>query len=474
MIVRYVTVTLWRYKMKKSSKIIIILSVAILLFVVLIAVLFNSMTLPGVSHRVKSIEINQTVVPSVSVYSAEGGVTYNIENRIEIENNFDYSQTIENSIAEQPTSAPIYYVTEYSGKKSAYDETMVLNASSAYVKPLGRTVYDNGVRWMSMSGSGIEFDCEGVSADIQLIAEKASSTSSNHRPRVAVYVNGYLVFDQSLENYETHVKIDLNSCGGRAIVRVVKLSESMYSYYGIGTITVVGKRPAVPTAQKQLKLEFIGDSITCGFGIDETDDSKSFSTTTENFSKTYAYLTALAFDADYSAVSYSGYGVYSGYTSGSRNTSDVIFDRYEKAIDYKNFDSPYASEQWSFSEYTPNLVVINLGTNDASYCRTQESRAGFVEEYKRLLSIVREKNPDAFILCVLGDMNNSMYPYIEQAVSEFRYETGETKIDNTTIDFKMGETDIVISGHPGAQSNRCAAESLVSKIQLLIQNGQIY
>ena len=65
MIVRYVTVTLWRYKMKKSSKIIIILSVAILLFVVLIAVLFNSMTLPGVSLRVESIEINQTAAPSV-------------------------------------------------------------------------------------------------------------------------------------------------------------------------------------------------------------------------------------------------------------------------------------------------------------------------------------------------------------------------------------------------------------------------
>ncbi|MGN1444484.1 MAG: GDSL-type esterase/lipase family protein [Acutalibacteraceae bacterium] len=462
--------------MKKSSKVIIILSVAVLLFVVLIAALSNSPTLPGVSRRVKSIEISQTAPPSVSVYSAEGGVTYSIDNRIETENIInDATSPAYSTDPDLSTTAPVYYVTEYTGQKSQYDETMVLNASTTYVRPLGRTVYDNGVRWLSMSGSGIEFDCEGVSADIQLLDEKTASTSDNHRPRVAVYVNGYLVFDRSLDNYETHVKIDLNTCGGRAVVRVIKLSESVFSYIGIGMITVVGKRPAVPTQPKQLKLEFIGDSITCGFGIDETDNSKKFSTTTENFSKTYAYLTALAFDADYSAVCYSGYGVYSGYTStGVRNTTNVIFDRYEKAIDNKTFDSSYASQQWNFSEYTPNLVVINLGTNDASFCKSQESRAGFVGEYKRLLSIVRGKNPNAYILCILGDMNNSMYPYIEQAVSEFKAETGDTKIDNTKIDFKMGETDVVISGHPGAQSNRCAAQSLISKIQLLIQNGQIY
>lgn len=460
--------------MKLSSKIIILLSAAVLICVVVTASLSSGLSLPGISQKAEAVAVSQNAAPSVSVYSARDGVTYSLDNRIEIDNNSGYQPQDESETdTDLYTAAPVYYVTEYTGQKSQYDETMVLNASSAYVKPLGRTVYDDGVRWMSMSGSGIEFDCEGVSCDLQLIAEKADVTSATHRPRVAVYVNGYLVFDQGLENYETHVKIDLNSCGGRAVVRVVKLSESAFSYFGVGTITVVGKRPTVPTGTKQLKIEFIGDSITCGFGIDETDDSKSFSTTTENFSKTYAYLTAQALDADYSTVAYSGFGVYSGYTSGTRNTSDVIFERYEKAIDNKSFASSYASEQWNFSGYTPDLVVINLGTNDASYCRTPQTRAGFVEEYKRLLSVVREKNPNAFILCVLGDMNNSLYPYIEQAVSERRDETGDTKMDHATIDFKMGETDIVISGHPGEQSNRCAAQSLIEKIRLLIRNGQL-
>ena len=459
--------------MNKSSKILIAVSVVFLTAVVAFAAFNNNITLPGVSKRVEAIALSQNVAPQVSVYSAENGVTYMIDNHIQ-----ENTESVQNSSDVQnaytgPVTSPVFYVTEYTGEKSEVDRTMVLDASEAYVKPLGRSVFSDCVRWLSMSGSGIEFDCEGVSADIQLIDERAGSTPVNHRPRVAVYVNGYLVFDKSLSDRETHVEIDLKSCGGRAIVRVIKLSESMYSYIGIGTITIVGKRPAVPTSPKQLKIEFIGDSITCGFGIDEPDSSRSFSTQTENFAKTYAYLTASALDADYSAVSYSGYGVYSGYTEGYRNSDDVIFNRYEKAIDNKTFDSVYSDSRWGFTGYCPNLVVINLGTNDASYCGSQAAKAGFVEEYKRLISLVREKNPDAFILCVLGDMNNSMYPYIEQAVSEYRLETGETRIDNATIDFNMGQTDIVISGHPGVLANQSAAEELTAKIRQLMQSGQI-
>ena len=463
--------------MKKSSIIMVIITIAVISSVACLAVFNNSFILPGVSKRVESIALSQTAAPQVSVYSADGEVTYMIENHIYNEEQSGETETVGDNTTDefsQSVMNHVYYVTEYTGEKSEYDKEMILDASDVYVKPLGRTVYDSGVRWMSMSGSGIEFDCEGTSADIQLIAEKADSTLSNHSPRIAVYVNGYLVFDHCLENRETHVKIDLNSCGGRAVVRVIKLSESMYSYFGIGTITVVGKRPIVPTAQKQLKIEFIGDSITSGFGIDETDDSKSFSTQTENFSKTYAYLTAQALDADYSTVSYSGYGVYSGYSSGSRNEKDVIFGRYFNAIDNKKFGSENLSSEWNFNQYRPNLIVINLGTNDASYCRTQTTRAAFVEEYKRLLSIVREKNPNAYILCVLGDTNNSMFPYIEQAVSEFKSETGDRKADCETIEFKMGENDIVIAGHPGAKSNMLAASQLTEKIQSLIQSGWIY
>ena len=44
--------------------------------------------------------------------------------------------------------------------------------------------------------------------------------------------------------------------------------------------------------EKDIKIEFIGDSITCGYGIDEMNEKGYFSTATENFTKSYAYITA--------------------------------------------------------------------------------------------------------------------------------------------------------------------------------------
>ena len=61
-------------------------------------------------------------------------------------------------------------------------------------------------------------------------------------------------------------------------------------------------------------IEFIGDSITCGYGIDTACEANTFSTTNENVNKAFSYLTAAALGADASFVSYSGHGLISGYT----------------------------------------------------------------------------------------------------------------------------------------------------------------
>lgn len=346
--------------------------------------------------------------------------------------------------------------------------------SQTYVKPIGRTVYNNGQRWFSMSGSGVEFNCKAEAVELTLLSENNSYISYNHKPRVAVFVEDCLVFDQSLEKDETTVRIDLSQFGGNAAISVVKLSESMHSCCGIGNITIYGNKDIKPTEDKPLKLEFLGDSITCGYGIDEPNRNAGFSTRTENFAKSYAYLTSKMLGADYSAIAFSGYGVVSGYTTnGRRNENATIFKYYDKAITNKKQSEDFPTDEWNSLSYAPDIVVINLGTNDASYCKTSERRAEFVSEYKRLISLVREKNQNAYILCILGDMNNSLYPSIETAVNEYQSETYDQKISCTKINFKMGENPIVIAGHPGAESNYLAAQDLANTIINLRYAGKI-
>lgn len=335
------------------------------------------------------------------------------------------------------------------------------------VKPIGRTVYSEDERWFSMSGSGVEFTTRAKGICLTFLTDPKSGTYYNHLPRVAVFADNTLLYDNCLDENETLVYIDLSGFNHRCTISVVKLSESMYSSMGLGKIiTCDGK--IQPAKEKKLKIEFIGDSITSGFGIDEKRQNASFSTKTENFAKTYAYLTAKTLNADYSAVSFAGYGVVSGYTTGGRREDTTIFRYYENALtNCKAIDSNLA-ENWQFTAFVPNIVVINLGSNDSTYCVTSTRRKEFIDEYKRLIELVRSKYENAYILCILGDVNNSLYPSIQTAVDEYSQDTADSKISCEKIEFNMDENDIVIEGHPGEMSNKSAAYDLVKIINKIL------
>ena len=97
------------------------------------------------------------------------------------------------------------------------------------------------------------------------------------------------------------------------------LSENRYGGIGIKNIKVNScnnLKIIEPTNKKDLSIEFIGDSMTCAYGVEGKDENEHFKTSTENFSKSYAYLASQILNVDYSSVSYSGYGIASGYSEG--------------------------------------------------------------------------------------------------------------------------------------------------------------
>lgn len=347
-------------------------------------------------------------------------------------------------------------------------QSLSFTASDTYVKPIGRTVFENDVRWLSMSGSGVEFFAEAQYADITLVCDNFAYLSYNHRPRIAVYVDEEEVFCDALSQDSQTVHIDIDKAAGKHTVKILKLSEAMHSNCGIGEISVFAKSSIIPAANKSVKIEFIGDSITTGFGLNAESSNADFSTQTQNFAECYAYLAAKALDADYSAIAFSGYGVVSGYSSGSKNTDHVIAPYYEKAIVNKSFSSPYPLDRWDFSKFAPDVVVINLGVNDVMYCSTAARKEEFKAEYEKLIGLVRWNNPSAHILCTLGDMNDSLYPEIELAVEEYTQNTADTNVSCRQIHYYMGENPIAIQGHPGKESNKIAAGELANEIRSIL------
>ncbi len=344
----------------------------------------------------------------------------------------------------------------------------VYSADRDNVKTLGRTYLENDIRYLSHSGSGIEFLCRGEYALINIVDDSQGRYLRGHKARFAIYKNGELIVDETVTESEKTYNVPLDGYDSDSVIKVIKLSEAQYSAMGIGEIAVYGKTKIVPTEDKPVKIEFIGDSITCGYGVDEENGSGYFSTATENFTKTYAYLTAEKLGADYSAVCFSGYGIYSGYTSnGIRNAEDIVPLYYDKSCFLYGSREAY----WDFGEFQSDIIVINLGTNDASYCgKSFSGRQEFTRRYTEFIKQVRLYNPYSYIMCILGDMNNSMYSCIESAVDSYINETRDNRVVALSISYRMDINDIVINGHPGYLSNVCAAEDLSMKITELIND----
>lgn len=357
-----------------------------------------------------------------------------------------------------------YFVSPF--KESEYCE---YNPTEDNIKAIGRTYYDEGVRYLSHSGSGVEFRFKGDYAVINIIADAVETQYPSHHARFAIYKNGQLIIDETLSTPEKSYRIDTDSDRQETVIKIIKLSEAKYSALGVGKIGVFSDRKIMPTEDKELKIEFIGDSITCGYGVDEEDPNGYFSCASENFTKTYAYITSQNLNADYSVVAFSGYGVVSGFTSnGVRNEQATVEQYYDKSA----FLSYGREMPWYFPDFESDIVVINLGTNDASYCsKSYQRRQMFVGEYVSLLRTVREYNPDAYILCILGDMNNHLYSSIEQAVEQYKTETFDYDVEAMTVQYRMDINDIVIDGHPGYMSNLYAAGILSEKINSLISHN---
>lgn len=337
--------------------------------------------------------------------------------------------------------------------------------SEDYLKLIGRSGEVNGEIILSASGSGVSFICQGDYAELTLAPESPYVTAS-HYPRIAVYSDGNLVADECISEEKTY-RINTKYSGTE--ITLIKLSEAMHSSVKVTRVASYGIKDIRPAEEGELKIEFIGDSLTCGYGID-AGAYGSFTTSTENFTKSYAYLTAEKLGADCSAVCYSGYGVLTGYTENGVINDKVVMNEYDKACHLTGQEDI----MWDFSRVKNDLVVINLGTNDTSYCADSTyGRQRFTDAYVNMLLTVREKNPDAYILCILGDMNNSLYPCVETAAARFREQTSDTRAEAFSVEFKMGENDIVIDGHPGYLSNFHASEILTQKIQTLISSGLI-
>lgn len=359
--------------------------------------------------------------------------------------------------------------SEVSSAENQSGQSVVLTADTA--KLVGRTYLNDDTLWTAFSGSGAEFTYTGKKLDITITGDYASTIGNDENyARVAIYVNGERVIDDMLNEKEKTYTAFESDTAKSVDVQIIKLSECAMSTFGIKPIKIADGEKIEPAKAKDLKIEFIGDSITCGYGVDDEDKEHHFKTSTEDVTKAYAYKTAQALNADYSMVSISGYGIISGYTDdGKKKPEQTIPQYYDKlGFSYNKFaDSlEVSSLEWDFDNYKPDIVVINLGTNDMSYATNDTTRAEFEEGYMAFLKQVRSHNPDAYIFCTYGVMGNTLLRNIKNVCEQYSAETGDTRVRFFTLAMQDENANgIAADWHPSEKTHEICAEKAVRSIK---------
>ncbi|MBO2516716.1 MAG: GDSL family lipase [Clostridiales bacterium] len=334
------------------------------------------------------------------------------------------------------------------------------------VKILGRHIIFDEIIWLSSSGSEVSFVFELCgSGEIVLHGDETATAPERvtNRARYAVYFDDVLIALGVMDTAEKHIPVPMG-IDSHGTVRIVKLSEASQSNLGVSLHGFDGV--VAPLPDKKRKIEFIGDSITCGYAIDG-NVSLVYTTAIEDAGKTYAAYVAGALDADACYTAFSGFGIVSGYTGdGVRNTQILVPDWYEK-VGYCDAPVPghdrVNAYDWDFSRFVPDTVVINLGTNDFSYTGADEEKQNFYrDEYVKFLKTVRRRNPDARIVCMLGMMGEILNEKAGEAVEMYRAETGDTRVSFHPFTLQRPEDGLVPDGHPTPLTNRKAGEKLLA------------
>ena len=340
-------------------------------------------------------------------------------------------------------------------------------------KMLGHIVREGELLWMVSSAAEIGFRVTGAKkAVLKLTADDTvlDPALEAHLPRFEILLDGKRAADSRLTARETAVTVFEGIEKRDAEIRLIKLSESTSSLMALKRIETDGRIEPLP--ERQLKIEFIGDSITCGYGVEGKSEAETFTTATENAEKGYAVLTAEALNADAVLTCFSGHGIISGYTDDPqvRNEEDLVSIYYEK--EGRN-DIPLPSGrkiqdyERDFSRFRPEYIVLNLGTNDLSWCGTDTARGKlFAGNYTGFLKTVRKNNPDARILCVLGVMGTALNDMMRQAAEDYCHETGDRQVRVLAVEEQNAARDgYGADYHPNETTQRLLAGKVTDAIR---------
>jgi len=208
-----------------------------------------------------------------------------------------------------------------------------------------------------------------------------------------------------------------------------------------------------PPAASPVRMQVIGDSISCGYG-NETEGPKSkFSHPTENGGLTYWAIAGRELGADMRCAAWSGRGV---LRDRKGNQDGQLPEIWRMALPEQGV------AERKGADWKPTLVVINLGTNDIA--QGIPSQADFTKAYQALIDDIRSTAPDAKIFMCFGPMINKQK---HGALLEYLHQLAADNRDAYVVELSnpYGMKGVGANWHPNVKANQHMATELLAAIR---------
>lgn len=342
-----------------------------------------------------------------------------------------------------------------------------------HTKVHGRTTGRLDPLTLFWTGSGIELNARG--SELWLEVEAAYE---HYEPWIAIVINGVPVSRLMLTagRYWLCVFRGMN----QEVVKNVRIVKETQAMSGdprcvLHCHAMKFDGEFVPVPDRPFKIEFIGDSITSGEGAIGAKTEEDWIPMWFSAVDNYSALTAQALNAEYRVVSQSGWGV---RTSWDNNPSYNIPDYYEQVCGLLSGETNAALgafEPHDFDSWQPDIVVVNLGTNDGSASRNEDGTynrervSAFERSAERFLHKLRGHNKHAYIVWAYGMLGTPVLPAIRRAVMAYSNKSGDRKVTVLELPDMTPET-VGARSHPGKIAHERAAAILANNLRAILDD----
>lgn len=329
-------------------------------------------------------------------------------------------------------------------------QSVVLKSKDAHIRYTGRISMTDEAAEMYWTGSSANINFNGTGASAILQDERGDNYFT-------VVLDGKVINTLHLENTKKTYTLAEGLPAGPHNIELFKRTEWEMGKTTFFQFVLAKDAVVLPvTPAKKRKIEFFGNSITCGYAVEDTTGKDRGTAPYENGYISYAAITARHYNADYVCTAKSGIGVLVSWFP-------LIMPEM-----YNRLDPTDPTSLWDFRRYTPDVVVINLFQNDSWIVNMPDNpqfkeRFGtkkpeeeqIVKAYRDFVKTIRKRYPKAQILCILGSMDatkaGSPWPgYIEKAVAGLN----DKAIYTHMIPYKN------TNGHPSAKEQQAMADDL--------------